>query len=283
MPKKDGKVFAVVDYENMRHNVHLVDHEALGPWLMSHLVRLGSLAFAFVIVDVTLVDQDEARSLTESGFILIHSPKSRIISRGQQKDTVDPNAVEVIHRVLAECPEVTTLALASGDRDFNPALQTWKQRGRRIIILGHGGVSRVLRENAHQVYDLRPTAQQALDDFRRSLRECKTSEQFGEIRHPSVEMIRDEVARCFREVAQQYYRSDRAEHVTRLFLIRRLQKHFPAWEQPDVEHLVDALVETVLDVHHGVEGRWYTLEEFHPFVRYALDALPAALNASHTT
>lgn len=271
-PNGSARLFALVDFDNLRRNVTVVGEEGIGTWLMDHLRQLGTVCFAFVLCDFRTVDPAVADDLSAEGFTLIHCPKTSVAQRTGQKDMVDTSGVELIHRVLEYSSEVDTIALISGDRDFCAVLGTWRMRGKTIIVLGHASVSHQLRTIASRVIDMRSNVEQAIHGFNRILRTTGQPEDFGAYRDPTICLIRDGVAAYLRFVWTQYYNAGKSDNVTRQFLFRGLksQLQFRTWSNNAIGYLLDALIETIFarPTSNG-ETRVYSLECHHPFVVYA--------------
>ncbi len=282
-----GNLLLLVDYENIRRNVHVVEEGQLGTWLLSYLKDHGNVAFPFLFVDAgdpKIADPDVMRILFATGFTIVHCPKTPIHGRTMMKDTVDQAIVQMIHQVLDHSPDITTIVLASGDRDFSQALAAWKRRGKKIIVLGHQSVSSELRELADQVIDVRPTPQRAIEVFRSLLHE-RFPEVFTRIKDPSVVLVRDVCADYLRNVISKYIAQGQRRVITSVFIKRglRCDARLNRWSETELGMLRDCLLETVFRSHFdGLDSRYYDLEPNHPFVEYALaqPVLPHAQTAS---
>lgn len=274
MSANGGNLLLLVDYENIKKNIRVVEEERLGAWLLQHLKDLGTVTFSFVFVDAgdpKIADPSVMRVLFGTGFTIVHCPKTPIHGQFAKKDTVDQAIVQMIHQVLDHSPDIGTVVLASGDRDFSQALASWKRRGKKIVILGHQRVSSELRELADQVIDVRPTPQRAIEVFRSLLNE-RFSEVFTRIKDPSVALVRDVCADYLRNVASQYIARGEREKITSAFIKYglRLDARLARWSETEIGMLRNCLLETVFRAEYGFESRYYDLEPNHPFVEYAL-------------
>lgn len=263
-------MLVLVDYDNIASNVK-VPREELGDWVMNFIRLLGQVRMAEIVVDVRRLSEEMVLGLQAAGFCVLHSPKTGVFGQGRPKDSVDPALIERLHRYL-DCldPALTTIVLGSGDRDFLPVMITCRNLGKEVIVLGHGGVARILRESADKVIDLRTNVQLSINSFRRFLVNSSFTDYDG-LDRPDIVRLRDGLATYVRWVQREYVLAEK-HWMTRTFLQRGLSKvrQFIALNEIEVAGLADLMIDTILEPRQDVEGRFYAFNYHHPFLSYAL-------------
>lgn len=292
MGTQEPGILAVVDVDNLLSNVEGLEAERCPSWLMEQICRLGTVIYAFALVDFRTQSPALDRALMLNGYFPVQCPKTIVAATGRQKDSVDGMAIELVHSVLSETPRITTVVFVSGDRDFVPMLAKWKVRGKEIVVMAKNGLSREMSEVATRVIRLtNPVVSRAISvlppspiqlaslTFIKLLRTATSPDDFRQVSGPDLQRVRDSIAHYFRTVVAEYVRAGKSGYLTKTFLTRGLtgQRGPVQYLDTDARRLVYAMIGTVLATVLNASGNPCHPPNYeHPFMRYVAEEATAA-------
>ena len=274
--EKSG-ILAIVDLDNVLSSLKDVPPERCPEWLMQRLKEVGDVVLAFALSDFRIHQPALDRALMLNGFFPVQCPKTVVHATGGKKDSVDGVTIELVHSVLLAAPGITTIVLASGDRDFVPMLATWKRKGKQILVLAGSRLSTELSEVAHQVVPLgRPVA--PLEQFITAVRQARSVDDLLQIKDPGVILVRNQLAAYFRDLNIRHTRSTRFEGSTKQFMIKGIMNISAlGLSQQEALLLVHGLIGRVLSTHRSDGGVVYhMLIESSPFGQFITGQVNAA-------
>ncbi|KAM3097734.1 NYN domain-containing protein [Phormidesmis sp. 146-35] len=70
----------------------------------------------------------------------------------RQKNSVDDQLIQDCRSQALNNPQINVVILVSGDKDFAPLVRDLKAKGKWVIIIAQGNVSKKLRELANEFY-----------------------------------------------------------------------------------------------------------------------------------
>ncbi|HCC22090.1 TPA: hypothetical protein DEP86_01650 [Candidatus Uhrbacteria bacterium] len=127
--RRVNRIAVVIDFDNQKFTCAGLGMAFLPAVLMVMARELGEVIIASTFVDVSSLNLQERTILYKSGFELVDCPR---LSR--DKDTAD---FKIINHLgfLSSYVDFDVLLFASLDRDFIPAVQSVRNRGRQVFIV----------------------------------------------------------------------------------------------------------------------------------------------------
>lgn len=129
---KKNRILLVVDLDNIEANFpKRLNFPAELAKLLQWLEEIGEVSGAFVFAPLNTAYY-RLETFQKQGFFNIICPK--LLGPEGEKDTTDETLIKFTKGQIEECPSLTHLCLASGDKDFLPLIEEAKRKGLKIAI-----------------------------------------------------------------------------------------------------------------------------------------------------
>ena len=131
--KKTNRVLALIDFENLMTNIEI---SALIVRLDATLDQIAQEVGEIINVIIFIPPHLDfwAKEFYQHGFFTILCPKVKT-KETEEKDTVDEGLIKMGEFLTAQIPNITHIALGSGDIDYTLFLKRVRRKGiKRIVI-----------------------------------------------------------------------------------------------------------------------------------------------------
>lgn len=131
--KKTNRVLALIDFENLLTNIEISALIVRLDVALDQIAQeVGEIINTIVFVPPHL--EFWAKEFNQHGFFTILCPKVKT-KETEEKDTVDETLIKMGEFLTAQIPNITHIALGSGDIDYALFLKGIRRKGiKRIII-----------------------------------------------------------------------------------------------------------------------------------------------------
>lgn len=132
-----SKVALLIDWDNFVTQLEKYDLSYSSRVVIEKVRALGDLVLSMVFTDVARLDYQTRTDLYVSGYEVIDCPKLGI-DHISAKDTADAALYARIFWLIQYCPAITTVAIATEDRDFLRCVSLLKSHNKKVVVINAG-------------------------------------------------------------------------------------------------------------------------------------------------